>query len=401
MAGCANGADPTPAFANLQRVLGLDQLDSVLRDVLTRYAPTALATYAESMIDVNALCALNPDPPEPLSMLDFVKNLTYIGSPLASINPITQYIFRWLQYHEFQVVCVCRAVVPDPGLNCVHATNVSIPSGSQQIVPLGTATIEEAVYNTWTVDSGGNMQLGVNLGAVFTSGQANAINWHTQVQGSDGVWVDMFRGDAYTPGGHTDYFPTIQQGLVRIPRIAPLRIRTDFGSTGVLSTMDTCFIPLPVAMRPQPPQPPLPDGPTITPPTCSTDDLCAIVLELGRQLTRVSSQVADIQATVGGTDQFTVLASQEINGEGQLELVVGTRAVSIELTTIGSGVFTSALGRPRGLMRAGSIRWGDGEGYSKRQFIDADDFTRLRPQGSLSISWQLINECAGTLRMLG
>lgn len=401
MPACANGAQPTPTAAGTQHLLEVTGLSTIVADLIQRYAPTALATFATSMADVNQLCALNPDPPAALTELDFVRNLTYLATPLASQNLITQYIFEWLQYQAFTQFCVCTPVTVNPSLNCLHATNVTIPSGSQQIVPLGTVQIQPEVYNTWPTDSSGEQTIRFTQHKVTISGGANSSNWFVQYDHGGGSWIDLWRGDGFPEGTTTTSQFTLNAASSPFPRNAPLRIRTDFGAAGQLANLDLCFVPFDQVVPPLPNQPDLPNVPVVPPPTCSTDQLCEIVLELGRQLTRVSAQVADIQAAVVGTDTFTVLSSQPISGEGEATLAVGTRAVSIELTTIGPGVFTSALGNPRGLMRAGSIRFGDGEGFSKRQFIDADEFTRPRPAGALTVTWQLINGCAGTLHFLG
>ena len=95
-----------------------------------------------------------------------------------------------------------------------------------------------------------------------------------------------------------------------------------------------------------------------------------------------------------------ILSSADISGEGELALPIGTRAVAIELQELGDEAFTSALGRPRGLMRVGSVRWGSSTGYSERIFIDADKWQRPRPANVQSLSWQLLAGTSGTLTFL-
>jgi len=402
MGACPNGAEPTDLARNTQVVLDVGAIAGSLATLIRAHNPTAYAAFAASLVDINGLCASNPDPPKALTIDDFVQGLSFRSGGVTLPNELlNRYMYDWLVYDVFLVSCVCKPPVVNPALNCLHATNVTIPAGNNQIVPLGTVSIEPAVYDSWIVFGNGDLHFATNLGATFTSGASGAINWFVQFLGSDGQWVDMIRGDAFPVGSHVDREFEISNGLVRLPRLLNTRIRTNFGSAGVLPTLDLCFIPLKAVPPPLPVQDPLPTLPTVPPPVCATEDLCAIVQELSRQLTRVSAEVSDILATVGGKDQLRELGQQTIFGEGQLDLVLGTRAVSVELTTLGPGVYTSALGRPRGLMRAGSIRWGDGVGYSLREFIDAEDFTRLRPQGALTISWQLINGCAGVLRFLG
>lgn len=126
-----------------------------------------------------------------------------------------------------------------------------------------------------------------------------------------------------------------------------------------------------------------------------------MVTELAHRLTVVASQVSDIQASLTSTGVLQELARLTMTQEGESPLVLGTRAVSVELTALGDEAFTSALGRPRGLMRVGSVRWFDGVGYSPRRFIDADRFNDARPAGALSISWQLLPGTQGILKFLG
>jgi hypothetical protein len=125
-----------------------------------------------------------------------------------------------------------------------------------------------------------------------------------------------------------------------------------------------------------------------------------MITELSHRLTNVAAQVSDIQATVGGRDVLTEISRQTITGEGEANLALGTRAVSVELTVLGPDAYTSALGRPRGLMRVGSIRYGDGVGYSPRRFIDADRFDDVVDPFALTVSWQLLPGTTGILKML-
>ena len=322
-------------------------------------------------------------------------------APLSIGLTALQYVRDYLRYQVFLQHCHCNAPTVDPALNCLHATNITIPSGSGATIALGTVPIEDAVYNTWPIDSSNEQTIRFTQHKVSNQSTSQAINWFVEFQFTTGSWVPVWRGDSFPEGSTSTSQFTLNANNSPMPRNAPLRLRTDFGGAGFVSQLDLCFIPFEQLAPPIPVQPPIPGLPTTPSPTCTTDQLCAVVLQIARDLSRVATQVSDIQAAVEGTDQLVSIGSQPISLEGEATLPVGSRGVMIELTHLGAGVFTSALGRPRGLMRAGSIRWGDGEGYSKRQFIDAEDFSRLRPQGALSVSWQLINECSGTLHFLG
>lgn len=119
------------------------------------------------------------------------------------------------------------------------------------------------------------------------------------------------------------------------------------------------------------------------------------------QLLHLATQISDIQAALGTASVLVELSRQTLTPEGEATLPLGTRAVSIELTALGSQAYTSALGRPRGLMRVGSVRWGDGIGYSPRRFIDADRFDDTRPAGATTLSWQLLAGTEAILKYLG
>lgn len=128
---------------------------------------------------------------------------------------------------------------------------------------------------------------------------------------------------------------------------------------------------------------------------------CPPDLGVTNSLARLAAQLSDIQAMLGTSDVLVELGRQTITLEGEAQLALGTRAISVELTALGNEAYTSALGRPRGLMRVGSIRWGDGLGYSWRRFIDADRWTDQRPIGALSVSWQLLSGTTAILKFLG
>jgi hypothetical protein len=221
------------------------------------------------------------------------------------------------------------------------------------------------------------------------------------VQYTSGQWISLDSNLTVTEAVPTDRYETLQGSPGLFPRTVNMRLLSNAGAQKTLSSFDYCFKEIVPSPTPLPPQPDLPTLPTLPAPTCSSEDLCAIVEEIARQLTRVSLEVSDIKAALTTTDQFTEIAQTSITGEGELSLALGTRAVSVELTALSSGAFTSALGRPRGLMRVGSVRWGDGIGYSPRAFIDGDRYDALRPNGALTLSYQLLPPATAIVRMLG
>jgi hypothetical protein len=402
MPGCPNGAEPTPAALGLQKVLDVAALTASLLTLFKSHSPTSIAGFTASLVDVNALCASNPDPPKELSALDFVGNLAYdLVTPFGSDIGITQYIYEWLKYQAFTQFCVCKAPVIDPLLNCFTVNSLTIPSGVGAIVPLPAVTIQPEVYSTWLTFPDGTQRYAFNVSKTAESPVLTGHNWDLEILGDNGQWFPQVANNAIPSAPGSDITFTLGAASAPIPNPSSFRIRTLGGGAQQLGQLHWCWRPLVVAPLPLPPDPSLPDLPVIPPPLCSTDDLCAIVQELARQLTRVAGQVSDIQAAITSTDQFVELGRQTITGEGEVTLALGTRGVSLELTELSDGAFTSALGRPRGLMRVGSVRWGDGIGYSAREFIDGDRFDRLRPQGALSLSFQLLPAAVAILKFLG
>lgn len=401
MPGCPNGAVPIPQFAGTSQLVSFTNLTAALQAILKSHAPTSATAITGSIIFIDGLCRLNPDPPPELTAEDWADNLAYTVVGGGGLGPkITDWIFQYLRYQLFLQCCVCSPFTLDPTKNCLHATNVTIPSGATTTATLGTISIEDQVYKSWNVSANGDMQGIYNATKTTISGAAGSSNWFLQILGSDGQWVDFIRGDGFAEGTGTDHQFDIQQGLTRLPQVAACRIRTNFGGAGQLANLDLCFKPFSAAPQPLPPDPNDTGIPVVPPPLCSTDDLCSIVQELARQLTRIGAQVSDLQAALTTTDQYTAIGSVPISGEGQVDVVLGTRAVSVALTTLGPTVFTSALGRPRGLMRAGSIRWATGTGFTPRTFIDGETWTVPRPQGSLAVSYQLLPGTSGQLVFL-
>lgn len=386
--------------ANTQQIVSSGLLPAALQALFQRVNRGALLALASYFVDINSLCASNPDPPQPFTPAEIVQ-LSVLTGPLAV--PMDDWalakLSKWLDYGAFFAFCQCKPPVVNPVLNCLHTVNVSVPGGVGQTVPLGSVTIEPVVYDSWP-DNGSSWTIHrTGSWSPGAGGAGTGHDWDLEVQLPNLTWIALESNLTLPQGADAERFLSIQSAF-KFGRIAALRLRNSSGTARSIARLDYCFSPTIAAVPPVPDQPPLPGLPDNPPPLCSSDDLCLLVLELGRSVSRLSSQLSDVQALVGGVDQLVPMSSQPISGEGEVTLPVGCRGVRISLTVIGAGVFTSALGRPRGLMRAGSIRWGDGQAYSEREFVDADNYMRLRPQGSLSLSWQLINGCSGTLTFL-
>lgn len=403
MGACFYGAQPTPAAADQQHWLASGDLPLEITALVQKFVPNALVSFAASLVDMNALCAENPDPPAPLSLTDILEQTA--AFPLANqlAQPkVLEYLYQWLRYEQFRTYCVCKAPPPPVDLACPYSNATLTVPGNLGTSPPVPYEIPEDVYASWPKQTAGS-----------------TVTWFYAWSGSlaSGVTASNQLFVEYEAGG--SWFPIIDLVQIRdaplvcgqhntgtsqplMPRIGNVRLSNHSTSTHTAAGLNICFCGFPAVIPPQPTQPTdFPTAPAAPLRVCSTDDLCKMIEELSHRLTFIATQISDIQAELTTTSVLRVLSSQPISGEGEVSLVLATRAVSVELTHVGEGVFTSALGRPRGLMRAGSIRFGDGVGYSARQFIDADRFDRDRPEGALTISWQLINDCTANLLMLG
>src|SRR4051794_9240499 len=120
MGACINGAEPTAAGLNTQQLL--DKLSLVLSvaTLFKNHAPTAYASVAASIIDINGLCQSNPDPPELFTAADFAALTEFTGSATVEYTSwAVAKITEWLKYQAFTQFCVCKVPAMDPTANCV------------------------------------------------------------------------------------------------------------------------------------------------------------------------------------------------------------------------------------------------------------------------------------------
>jgi hypothetical protein len=378
------------------------QLPLDIISLLSNYAPWAYAAIAASLVSIDGVCAENPDPPEPFTVQDvIVQTASTVTAGAISNAAVIEKAYRWLRYQQFLTYCQCKLPPTDPTHNCVSwSAPLTIGSLGNILGPF-PVTIDQAVYDsfptfengtwTWFRQGHGTVDGGAHTG--------NSLN--IQYLASNGTWVTV---DDIQTLNSQGTFCNSRNMSAATPKFSPttsIRIVNNAGGTHQISDFSYCFCATTSTPPPLPVQPPFTGVPVAPVTACSTDDLCRMITELSHRLTNVSGQVSDIQAVVTTRDVLEELSRQTISGEGEATLVLGTRAVSVELTAIGPEAYTSALGRPRGLMRVGSLRYGDGIGYSPRRFIDADRFDDPLPVGALTVSWQLLPGTSGILKHLG
>jgi hypothetical protein len=366
---------------------------SALRELLEPYTTMRLW-------DIDQVCASNPDPPAPITIEEIAAWTRFGGGVGQAPDPaFIQKVIDWATYNVFVQNCVCSAAQL-PVSACW-----SLPSGTSSnvngsIVAQTVLAIDQATFDSWGVELNGSKSgLGTYHMAAVSSGW-NSADQFLDFQRPDGTWVAIVSMDIPVPGELGVTNASWPAGQHPTSLQIPMRIRHAAGPAGTFTDFRFCWEGRDATIPPLPVQPPITNLPAPPAFDCGPDTVCALLQDLARRLTTLGAQVSDIQASLTGIDALTEVSTRSITGEGEITLALGTRAVSLELNALPPGAFTSALGRPRGLMRVGSIRWGDGHGYSEREFIDADRYDRNRPAFAQTLSWQLLPGGTATLREL-
>lgn len=402
MGGCEFGAEPSPAAAGVQAWVDKAQLPLAIASLLITKAPLAWASIGAELIDFDNFCATNPDPPEPFTIEDFVDQSAYGSLPAAP--PFPRLILKasqWMRYQAFLTSCQCKLPPPTPGANCAPIPATVNIGGLGSIAGPYPVTISSDVMASIVTHPNGDWTWFRHGAATTDGGASSGNNLDVQIQLSTGAWVTVDDLETLNALGTFCNSRDFQASVPRFNANTAVRLVNNAGGTHTITNWSFCFCSPTSSPEPLPPEPSFPALPDAPPVVCDTNDLCLMVNELSKRLGNLAVQLSDIQAALTGHDVLTVLSETTIAAEGELTLVLGTRAVSVELTALGPDAYTSALGRPRGLMRVGSVRWGDGIGYSPRRFIDGDRFDDTRPAGATSLSWQLLPGTQGRLKFLG
>lgn len=399
---CPNGAEPTPSAAGLQVWIDRSKLPLDILSLLERLSPLGLAAIAVSMVDVDSLCAENMDVPEPFTAEDFAQQSVWGMPPFNVVNPaVVQKAYAWLRYGEFLLNCQCKLPAPPPSSACPYSSaafNLAVGAASPPVA----YSIPTDIYSTWPVTgTPPNQDWQPVFDASFTNHSPATTQRFVEWSSDQVTWHPFIELQNTATWQHPCAAGAVFLPPPRMPQSGHVRVHNNSTSTLALSGFSLCLCALTSVPPPIPVQPPIttaPDAPAIV---CSPEDLCRMATETLLHLERVALQLSDLQAALTGRSAYVELGRQDITGEGETAFVLGTRAVSLELTALSGDAFTSALGRPRGLMRVGSIRYGDGIGYSPRRFIDADRFDDPLPPGALTISWQLLPDATAVLKFLG
>lgn len=399
---CPYGATPSTGPGDHQLWMDTSSLPADWKAYINSNLPWLISGFAPQLLTLDKLCALPVKTPTPITVIEAIDQTAQIatggGIPDATV---LQKVWDAIVYGLYTANCTCNQyVAPDPTKNCIGPVTVTAP-GINQSVALPSATLDAAA-SFYQLDQGTSAWgLFFDGAATFTGGAVPTAWGEVQFQAVDGTWVPMASLNALLTRPNEVIFQEYTNSTSRFGTTVPYRLFQREAPGGTVVINHLCLHRPPVGTPP--PLPAQPDDVVAVPPTqdCSNQTLCNQLQELTRRMSVIAAQISDIQAAILATSQLTPLSTVPVSGEGELTLVLGTRAISVELTELGPEAFTSALGRPRGLMRVGSVRYGDGVGYSPRRFIDADRFTDIRPAGALTVSYQLLTGTSGTLTFLG
>lgn len=402
MPACPNGAEPTPLAKDVQRWIDQADVPLAVLGLIQRLWPLGILSLEAALVDYNTLCAANPDPPEPFTVEDFVRSTAFGGGLLGALaDPqLTKKIWDWIKYAQFQSNCVCKLAPRLPGEHVWIDETVSVPSANGQVGEVRSYAMSDATYDGWIHPGTPFWDAFLDFTAQTNTVSSNDSVW-LEIQDTTGAWrrIADFNGLVIGQPGTCRYSSTFDNPVP--PQAGNMRIFKRVGPSAQITGLDVILCAPTPPIPPLPPQDPLTDIPNHPPLCIDNTDLCAMVKNLDLRIGTMALQLSDLQARLIGGDQLVELSRVNIEDEGEIPLVLGTRAVSVELTALGPEAFTSALGRPRGLMRVGSVRWGDGLGYSPRRFIDGDRYDEPRPPNVTSISFQLLAGTSGVLKFLG
>jgi hypothetical protein len=402
MPACAFGAEPTEAARNTQAFVDRLSVPLAIAGLVGRVAPQVLITMGQELLDYNNLCAANVDPPGPITLEDEIAQWQWgLTAGLTGEPRVAQKVWDWIRYQQFLSNCVCKLPPVDPTKNCTNAPASFALGALGSVSAAFPVDLEQSVLDSWTTFANGDWQWHAEAKATVSGSATTGDNLIVEYLNVNGVWQNT-TADLQLFNADPDCVQfEFQASVPKMGTSTAVRIRNAAGGTYTITNFQLCFCPVASFPPPLPVQPPLDTVPDAPVPVCSTEDICSMLTELLKRQGTQSAQISDLQAQATAGDVLRELNRQGISGEGEATLAVGTRGVSLELSGVAPPVYTSALGRPRGLMRAGSIRWRSGGAYTKRVFIDAELMHIRRPFNVEAISYQLINGVTAQLVQLG
>jgi hypothetical protein len=399
---CPGGATPRPGSAGVQVWLDIATFLANVIAIITAKIPWAATAYAAQLVRIDDLCAANEDPPPALTTADIIESTaSFISGGVLGQNKVLQWMGAAARYEAFLQFCQCNAPGPPPASACPYQNaTITIPVAGDHSVPV-PYSIPDNIYSTWPVSGTPPDQLWrFGRSCSFTTGPtaSNQLLISYQVGAQFFIVDDLFFSGA-PPSTCTE---SPQHGPAPfIPQSGFVRLENRSGGSFTTTGFNYCFCGL-ASVPPVLPPPAIdaatPDAPA--PFACSNADLCLAINELNRRLTIISTEVSDLVAA-GGTSQLRVLATQQISGEGTTSLVPGTRAVAVQLPGVPSSSSVRFLANPDELFEVGALRWGNGQGFTRREIVDSLSFTSTRPTGALTLTWSLLSGITATLEQLG
>lgn len=296
MGACPNGAQPKPGAAGLQVWVDTTKLAADVVSLLQRLAKLSYVSVAAELLDINTLCAENPDVPAALTPEDILNQTVAFGTFGGfGKNAVIEKIVQQLRYGQFLLSCDC-ADFPPPSAGMCPYNNFSVVLQSNQRSAAVAYDIPQSVYDSWPTT-------GPPPSGTWKAVQTWSFSNHTPATtqrfvewSTDGsTWHPFFEFPNTSPG-NSSCSPTasfIQPP--RMPRAGFVSIHNNSVASFTLSGFSYCFCGQVSPPTPLPPQPQLPQIPDLPAFLCDNDTLCARVLELSHQIELLSRQVLEVQ----------------------------------------------------------------------------------------------------------
>lgn len=296
MPACPDGALPKPGFAGLQVWLDKSQLALDILSVIERLSKLSLVSLAAELVDVNELCASNPEPIEPITAEDVVaQTFAFPTGGVWGHQAVIEKAIKWLRYQQFLLSCDCIGAPPPSGGMCPYV-NAGISLGPGAASPAVAYDIPQSVYDLWPVtgtlpsqDWKPVYQLGYSSHTPsstqrFLEWSADGTTWsiYAELPTSSSATAVCQAGATFIPSP-------------RMPRTGQTRVRNNTAASLTLTGFNFCFCQLSSTPPPIPPQDPLTPIPTPPAHVCDDQSICDAINELSHRITIIAKQITEVQ----------------------------------------------------------------------------------------------------------
>lgn len=332
MPACPDGARAKPEWAGLQVWVDRSQLASDILSVIQRLAKLSYVSLAAELLDLDTLCASNPDPVEPITAEDVVaQTFAFPTAGIIGHQAVIEKAIRWLRYQQFLISCECLPPAPPSGGMCPY-TNASINLGSGGASAAIAYDIPQSSYDAWPVsDLGANPDWKPVYQTSWSNHSPATTQRFLQWSNDQVVWHDFAELlPSATAGVACQALPTFLPPP-RMPRAGWVRLRNGAAVSLTLAGFSYCFCTLAATPPPIPPQPPLTPVPTPPAHVCDDQSICDAINELSHRITIIARQLTEVQryGVPFGYIKGTAHVGQQLSGSFQVSRLLG---IEVEVT---------------------------------------------------------------------